>query len=495
MKQKPAKSMIPEKAILEALRRECLNLPSIDLTHEQIATLELIINGALSPLDGYPDSSTSAHIQKHRRLPSGTFCPFAPNLNISNNITESLQPGQQIALRHPEGMVLAILDISEIRHNESDTLSLAGKIKGIELPPHPVFKTNHQPPESLHSQLEPEKSTIALWASTVLSNQDTNALKKNLADQNTQIIIFHACALEHNPSNWQIARVRALLRTIELLPENTTRLCLVPPLPDDNILLKAQVAANYGCSQIITSGENYKTLLRHCGLIEIKPLESKIQPHPDQESLLIQKVQSGEKIAEDVYPPATISEIRHSFPPPPLQGFALFFTGLSGSGKSTVANAVNARLIESGKRRVTLLDGDIVRKNLSSELTFTREHRDLNIQRIGFVASQIVKNHGIAICAPIAPYQNIRREVRKNIERYGRFIEIYISTPLEVCEKRDRKGLYAKARQGLIKNFTGIDDPYETPENAEIEIDTSATPLEQAADIVLEYLKENKLID
>ncbi|MFW5870609.1 MAG: adenylyl-sulfate kinase, partial [Candidatus Sumerlaeota bacterium] len=170
------------------------------------------------------------------------------------------------------------------------------------------------------------------------------------------------------------------------------------------------------------------------------------------------------------------------------------FTGLSGSGKSTVANALVARLIEIGGRPVTLLDGDIVRKNLSSELTFSREHRDLNIQRIGFVAEQIVKNRGIAVCAPIAPYRQIRRRVRESIEWYGSFIEVYVSTPLEVCEQRDRKGLYAKARQGLIKQFTGIDDPYEAPENAELVIDTSQVSVDDAVDRVVDYLRGRGLL-
>jgi sulfate adenylyltransferase len=151
----------------------------------------------------------------------------------------------------------------------------------------------------------------------------------------------------------------------------------------------------------------------------------------------------------------------------------VFFTGLSGSGKSTVANALMVKLMEMGGRPVTLLDGDLVRKHLSSELGFSKEHRDLNIQRIGYVASEITKNGGIAICAPIAPYAATRKIVREMIEAVGGFIEIHVSTSIEVCEVRDRKGLYAKARAGLIKGFTGISDPYEVPENPEMRLDTA----------------------
>ena len=188
--------------------------------------------------------------------------------------------------------------------------------------------------------------------------------------------------------------------------------------------------------------------------------------------------------------PRVVEELRRAHPPKHEQGFTVFFTGLSGSGKSTIANALMVKLLEIGSRPVTLLDGDVVRKNLSSELTFSKQHRDLNIQRIGYVASEITKNRGIAICAPIAPYTNMRRQVREKISPLGGFIEVFVSTPIEVCEKRDRKGLYAKARAGIIKGFTGIDDPYEEPKNAEIVIDTEQLSPDLAAHRVLITLEK-----
>jgi sulfate adenylyltransferase len=187
--------------------------------------------------------------------------------------------------------------------------------------------------------------------------------------------------------------------------------------------------------------------------------------------------------------PEVAEELRQSHPPKDSRGFTIFFTGLSGSGKSTIANALLVKLLEHGRRRVTLLDGDIVRINLSSELGFSKEHRDLNIQRIGFVASEITKNGGIAICAPIAPYENVRRSNRDLISKGGSYIEVHVSTPIEVCEERDVKGLYAKARQGIIKGFTGIDDPYEEPQSPELSIDTSHISQEEAVQQVLLYLE------
>ena len=167
----------------------------------------------------------------------------------------------------------------------------------------------------------------------------------------------------------------------------------------------------------------------------------------------------------------------------------MFFTGLSGSGKSTIANVLRVKLLEMGGRPVTLLDGDIVRKHLSSELGFSKEHRDLNIRRIGFVASEITKNGGVAICAPIAPYDVVRKEVRAMIQPFGGFVLVHISTPLETCEGRDRKGLYAKARAGLIQQFTGVNDPYESPGDAEVVLDTTDLTLEEAAQEILLHLQ------
>jgi sulfate adenylyltransferase len=187
-------------------------------------------------------------------------------------------------------------------------------------------------------------------------------------------------------------------------------------------------------------------------------------------------------------------ELRRSHPPRHKQGFTVFFTGLSGAGKSTVANALMVKFLEVGGRPVTLLDGDLVRKNLSSELGFSKEHRDINIRRIGFVASEITKNGGIAICAPIAPYDNVRKEVRRAVEPGGGFILVHIATPLEVCEQRDRKGLYAKARAGLVKQFTGISDPYDVPTDADMVINTTETTPDEAAQEVLLHLEREGYI-
>jgi sulfate adenylyltransferase len=206
------------------------------------------------------------------------------------------------------------------------------------------------------------------------------------------------------------------------------------------------------------------------------------------------RVREGRRIPEWATFPEVIEELQKAYPPPDRQGFTVFMTGLSGAGKSTIAKILYSKFLERGDRPVTLLDGDIVRHNLSSELSFSKEHRDINVKRIGFVASEITKNRGIAICAPIAPYANTRTEIRRTIEAYGGFIEVHVATPLEVCEQRDRKGMYAKARAGLIKGYTGIDDPYEDPKDPEVRIDTTHITPDEAAQEILLYLGQKGFI-
>jgi sulfate adenylyltransferase len=209
---------------------------------------------------------------------------------------------------------------------------------------------------------------------------------------------------------------------------------------------------------------------------------------------LRRRLREGIEIPEWFSFPSVVAELRRTSPPRSRQGFTVFFTGLSGSGKSTIANALMVKLMEMGGRPVTLLDGDVVRKHLSSELGFSKEHRDINIRRIGYVASEITKNGGIALCAPIAPYAATRRQVRQMIEEVGAFIEVHVATSLEECERRDRKGLYKLAREGKIKEFTGISDPYEAPETPELRIDTEGQDVDACAQTVLLKLEGMGLI-
>jgi sulfate adenylyltransferase len=309
------------------------------------------------------------------------------------------------------------------------------------------------------------------------------------------------------------ARLRALEAVLPRFPEQTTEAVLLPlprlaGIPGERGL-RHLVARNHGATHVLLLDEDEDApaedlaALDHALGIEAVPGGRPVHlPDrgrwclPDEvpagetardadAGTLVERLQRGERIPEWLGWPEQCAHLARAWPPRVKQGFTLFLTGLSGSGKSTIARALLGRLMEEGSRRVTLLDGDIVRKNLSSELGFSREHRNLNILRIGFVASEITKNGGVAICAPIAPYAATRHAVREAVEAVGGFVEVHVATPLEVCEARDRKGLYARARAGLIKEFTGISDPYEEPVGPELRIDTTEMSPDEAAQQVL----------
>ena len=322
-------------------------------------------------------------------------------------------------------------------------------------------------------------------------------------------------------------RVRCYEHILARYPEQTTTLSLLNlamrMAGPREALWHALIRANHGCTHLIVgrdhagprnprTGEGYygpyeaqelieqheeETRITMVPFREMKYVESRAQYLPVDEispddqvreisgTEIRRRLSEGLDIPEWFSYPEVVKELRRTHPPRARQGITIFFTGLSGSGKSTLANALQVKLMEQGGRQTTLLDGDIVRKNLSSELGFSKKHRNLNILRIGFVASEITKNGGIAICAPIAPYTATRREVRDLIEPHGGFIEIHVSTPLEVCEQRDRKGLYKKAREGVIKEFTGISDPYEEPEHPELEINTADVQPDKAVQQIL----------
>jgi sulfate adenylyltransferase len=192
--------------------------------------------------------------------------------------------------------------------------------------------------------------------------------------------------------------------------------------------------------------------------------------------------------------PEVMQELEHAAHPQGTTGFAVFFTGLSGSGKSTIAQKLKEYLEEHNARPATLLDGDIVRNHLSKGLGFSKEDRNTNIRRIGFVASEVVRHGGVAICAAIAPYELARRDARVLVEEHGSFVEVHVATPLVVCESRDVKGLYDKARKGLIKGFTGINDPYEEPEQPDVVVNKEEGTVDEAVQTIVGVLQSRRLV-
>jgi sulfate adenylyltransferase len=437
---------------------------------------------------------------------------------------------------------MGVLGTTDDRHAEVDRLLnhsgpvyLGGKVRGIEAPAHFDFTHIRYSPQEL-------RDLFAKWSwRKVVAFQTRNPLHRahqeltfRAAREAEANLLLHPVVGLTKPGDIDyFTRVRCYERLLQHYPEQTTTLGLLPlamrMAGPREAVWHGIIRKNFGCTHFIvgrdhagpgkdSKGEPFygpydaQELFReHQDELEITLIPFKMMVYvqeraqyapvdevkPGETQLTISGTELRRRLRQDLEIPAwfsfpeVIAVLRERHPPLSKQGFTLFFTGLSGSGKSTIANAVMTKLMEAGGRRVTLLDGDVVRKHLSSELGFSREHRNLNIERIGFVASEITKNGGIAICAPIAPYAVSRRSVREMIEPQGGFLEIHISTPLEVCEARDRKGLYAKARAGVLKEFTGVTDPDEEPENPEMRIDTSAITVDQAAQQVL--LKLEKL--
>jgi sulfate adenylyltransferase len=422
--------------------------------------------------------------------------------------------------------------------NQTHPVYLGGPLVGIARPVEYDFTQLRDDPQDLRAKFE-----RGGWR-RVVAFQTRNPMHrahKELTQRAAQIaeanLLIHPVVGQTKPGDVDhFARVRCYEQVLKTYPEQTTLLSLLPlamrMAGPREAVWHAIIRKNFGCTHFIVgrdhagpgsdrSGRPFYGPYDAQALLQQVQGEIGIQMVPFKEMAYVQdrgqyvpqdEVRPGEtvlslsgtefrrRLREGIDIPAwfsypeVVEELRRRYPPKHRQGFTVLFTGLSGAGKSTLANALMIKLLELGGRSVTLLDGDLVRKHLSSELGFSKEHRDLNILRIGFVASEITKAGGVAICAPIAPYATIRRRVRELVEAYGTFVEIYVATPLEVCEQRDTKGLYAKARAGLLTQFTGIDDPYEPPEAPDVVIHTESELPDAAAQRIVLKLEALGLV-
>jgi len=538
-------------------------LPSWNLTARQLCDAELLLCGGFSPLEGFMSRKDYESVCQDMRLSDGTLWPIPITLDVDESFAANLNEGDSIALRDPEGVIIAILEVSDnwkpdleqealdvygttdklhpavdYLVNQSGRVYLGGKLRGLQSPTHYDCKHLRHSPAELRAHFEKLgwRRVVAFQTRNPMHRAHQELTFRAARDTQANLLIHPVVGMTKPGDIDYLTRVRCYEAVLGRYPEQTTALSLLPlamrMAGPREALWHAIIRKNYGCTHMIvgrdhagpgndSNGEPFygpfdaQTLLaRHQDEIgiEMVPFKAMVYVEDRAQYVAATEVLEDEKVLElngtelrrrlfeglDIptwftFPEVT-KELRRSYPPRSSQGFTVFFTGLSGAGKSTIANVLMIKLREMGDRPVTLLDGDIVRKNLSSELGFSREHRNLNVLRIGFVASEITKNGGVAICAPIAPYQDIRRQVRNEIEPLGGYLEVFVSTSLEVCETRDRKGLYAAARRGEIKNFTGIDDPYEAPESAEVVIDTEMFSPDEAAQKIILKLEAMGLI-
>lgn len=532
----------------EALKKEAFNLLSIDLDWKQIGELEMLMGGAYSPLTGYMGRADYESVLEKLTLADDTFWPLPVTLSLKEKQASQFKPGDRVALRDGEGFMLAVLTIGDLWQPDiaqSETLLekspapkgveriagswlAGGKIEGVSLPRHHDFAPLRLAPAELRAQLARRgwRKIVAYMARQPMHKAQFEFCLKSAIDHEANLLLLPYGGGDLASHAGYFTLMRTFQAMLPRFPSATTQLAMLPVTARQaglrEKLLSAIVARNYGCTHIIVGGEHdsdgecrrgQDVSLDQAGLnvvaeshklgVTVIPfprmlyVEERAEYLPEQEvpddartiSLsgeeFQRRMKAGLKIPDWYAFPEVIAEMHRSHPPRDRQGFTVFFTGLSGAGKSTLARALAIRLMEMGGRPVTLLDGDIVRHHLSSELGFSREHRDINVRRIGFVASEITKNRGIAICAPIAPYRQTRRDVRAMIEAAGGFVEVHVATPIETCESRDRKGLYAKARAGLIPEFTGVSDPYEVPEKPEISIDTTNLNVDEAVQRIL----------
>jgi sulfate adenylyltransferase len=418
--------------------------------------------------------------------------------------------------------------------NRAGDWYLGGPVKLVQLPRHYDFTLLRYTPFLLKKRFAELKLTkIVGFQTRNPMHRAHMELTLRAAEQMDGHILIHPVVGLTKPGDIDyFTRVRCYQKILRYYPENRASLSLLPlsmrMAGPKEALWHALIRKNYGCTHFIVGrdhagpGNNaqglpfydpyaaqemvkqYQTEIgiqmmpfqemvyvkerkAYCPQNELKPMETAMTVSGTQlRNLLLE-----EKYIPDWFSfPEIINELRNAYPPKHKQGLTLFMTGLSGAGKTTVAQALVAKLMSEGKRKVSFLDGDIIRKMLTSELGFSKEHRDLNIRRIGFVASEITKAGGIVICAAIAPYKSARDENRHLISQHGGYVEVYVSTPIETCEKRDTKGLYAKARQGELQSFTGVNDPYEAPEDAEIVVDASKLTIEESVSRIVHYLNE-----
>jgi sulfate adenylyltransferase len=417
--------------------------------------------------------------------------------------------------------------------NQSKPVYIGGKVEALQLPLHYDYRSLRHTPKQLREEFGKKGWTkiVAFQTRNPMHRAHHELTLRAAKEQDANLLVHPVVGMTKPGDVDHYTRVRCYQALMTSYPANTAALALLPLAmrmggPREAVW-HAIIRKNYGCTHFIvgrdhagpgkdSTGKPFygpydaQELLRKFekeldmvmvpfrNMVYVADLD---QYFPEDEVPKGAKVldlsgteqrrllQTGAEIPSWFTFPAVVQELRATHPPRSQQGFTVFFTGLSGSGKSTIANALLVKMLEKGGRPVTLLDGDLVRKHLSSELGFSKEHRDINIRRIGYVASEITKNGGLAICAPIAPYDAIRKEVRQMIEPLGGFILVHVATSLDECEKRDRKGLYAKARAGILKQFTGISDPYEEPKDASLVLETKGTP-EEAADEVLAFLRK-----
>jgi sulfate adenylyltransferase len=482
------------------------SLPSLTLDERQLGDLELLLSGAFAPLRGFMTVADVASVEACATLADGTDFPILVTLEARGDAVAA--EADRVLLADPEGTALAVLAITERSGvpGTADRVLLAGPVSARRPPEHGSFRRLMISPQRARAELG-DGQVLAFATRAPVGDRLIGQLKHLAGQLSAKLLLLPLVAGPAEVVRQREALIRAVLAAAKSLPAGT--LVIPVPLaareevdPEREIAATAIVAAAYGATHLMVDGwrspsaatipvlpsgdwayDPRAEVWRPLSLIgagtEIDDLA------PDQ---LADMLDTGVEIPSWFASEAVAAELRHARPPRSERGFVLFLTGLSGSGTSTIARDLRDLLAERGDRRVSLLDGDLVRSLLSAGLTFSRADRDLNIARIGYVAAEIAKHGGIAICAPIAPFAEARDRVRQMVSEVGDFLLIHVATPVEACEQRDSKGLNAKALAGPSKQFTGVSHSYEEPLDAALVIDTPVISRDDATKAIMAML-------
>jgi sulfate adenylyltransferase len=481
----------------------------------ELADLELLLTGAYAPLAGFMTRADLAALQRRGRLADGTPWPVPVTLQVPATLAAGLDPAdpgrRTLVLSDGEGAPVAALEVADVWAAREGVAGVGGPVRRLGDGGHGPFQRLRRNPEEVRALLPPGR-VLGVIADRPLHRPQLAQIAHAARTLGAHLLVMIPVG-EGGKSGGvpPEALVRSVFAARDRMPPATLVAVPMPRGRDEigDALLRARISAAYGVTHLLSTGE----MLSGAGLRVLVPRElaydnrdgqwrwrEDIPPRNRRLALRQEEIDDlldrGFPLPEWHTPPAVAKELSRARPPRRHRGLVVFLTGLSGSGKSTIARGLADVLREQGDRTVTLLDGDVVRRELSAGLGFSRADRDANVRRIGWVAAEVARHRGVGICCPIAPYAQARATAREMALAAGAgFVLVHVATPLEVCERRDRKGLYARARAGLLTGMTGVDDPYEEPTDAEIVVDTTDLTVDEAVLSVMNHLTETGWVE
>ena len=561
-KRASAVKLGPGSKAEKTLPEKVLTLPRINVNERQLYDLEMLLNGAFAPLEGFLNEGDYTGVVEHMRLKGGELWPIPIVFDVPSS--DNYQPGDEVALCDQYGNPLAVFSI-ESRYTpnkkneakkvygtldenhpgvkylmrEAGNVYLGGRVTSVALPEHHDYTDLRYTPAELKQWFKEKgwKNVAGFQTRNPMHRVHFELVKKAHEDHDIPVLIHPVVGLTREGDFDYVTRVRTYKIIHEKYAKDFTKLSLLPlamrMAGPREALWHALIRKNYGCTHFIvgrdhagpgkdTNGKPFygpndahelaKQHEKELGVTIIASPEmvyhkkkdayvpiTDVKDKRDVVSIsgteFRKRLRGGEEIPEWYSFTECVAALRHGIQKQKATGLTIFFTGLSGAGKSTIANHLYAKLREIQDEAITLLDGDVIRENLSKGLGFSKEDRETNVLRVGYVASEITKHGGIAICSLIAPYGSSRKANRERISKVGTYIEVYVSTPVGVCEERDVKGLYKKARKGLLSHFTGVDDPYEVPTDPEVVIDTTMVDIHTSVEMILAYLLKHGFIE